>query len=145
MYVDGLTQRTPLKIKLNIPDNFGRLTNEIELAMFRMVQECLTNVLRHSGSDIAEIRITRNSHQVTLEIQDHGKGISDEKLAALNECALGVGIRGMRERVRHLNGEMKVHSASPGTTVAIMLPISVANASVPIVDADDFSAAMRIA
>lgn len=145
LYVDGLMQRTPLKIKLNISDNFGRLTNEIELAMFRMVQESLTNVLRHSGSDVAEIRITRNSDRVTVEIEDHGKGISDEKLAALNESAPGVGIRGMRERARHLNGEMKVHSTSSGTTVSITLPIHDAQPSVPTEDADDCSAAVRIA
>ncbi|HLZ40769.1 MAG TPA: response regulator [Candidatus Sulfotelmatobacter sp.] len=145
MYVDGLTQRTRLKIALNIPDNFGRLNHEIELTMFRIVQESLTNVIRHSGSETAEIRITRSSDQVTLEIKDQGKGISDENLAALNEFAPGVGIRGMRERVRHLSGEMKVHSTSPGTTVSIRLPIHGANASVPAEDADDFNAAMRIA
>lgn len=145
MYVEGLTQRTRLKIVLNISDNFGRLSNEIELTMFRIVQESLTNVLRHSGSETAEIGITRSPDQVSLEIKDQGKGISDEKLAALNECAPGVGIRGMRERVRHLNGEMKVYSTSPGTTVTIRLPIHGANASVPAEGTDAFTAAMRIA
>jgi len=139
--VDGLIQRAPLKVRLSISDNFGRLPKEIELAMFRMVQEGLTNVLRHSGSDSAEIKITRNPRRVTLEIQDRGRGIPDEKLVAINEGASGVGIRGMRDRVRHLNGEANVYSNQSGTTVSITLPTYGINASSE--DADDFSAVVQ--
>jgi signal transduction histidine kinase len=123
-YIDGLTQRTPLKIQLEIPQEFGRLPQAIELAMFRIVQECLTNVLRHSGSQVAEIRISRDAETVNLEIEDRGRGISKEKLALINEGGSGVGIRGMRDRVRHLKGEMRVESGESGTTVSISLPVS---------------------
>jgi len=121
-YIDGLNQRTPLKINLSISEDFGRLSRETELAMFRIVQESLSNVLRHSGSDIAEIRVSRHDRGVTLEVEDHGRGIGTEKLAAINEGGSGVGVRGMRDRVRHLNGEMKLESTDSGTTVSISLP-----------------------
>ena len=121
-YIDGLGQRTPLKIDLSISEDFGRLSRETELAMFRIVQESLSNVLRHSGSDIAEIRVSRYDRGVTLEVEDHGRGIGTEKLAAINEGGSGVGVRGMRDRVRHLNGEMKLESTDSGTTVSISLP-----------------------
>jgi len=121
-YIDGLNQRTPLKIDLSISEDFGRLSRETELAMFRIVQESLSNVLRHSGSDIAEIRVSRYDRGVTLEVEDHGRGIGTEKLAAINEGGSGVGVRGMRDRVRHLNGEMKLESTDSGTTVSISLP-----------------------
>ncbi len=143
MYVDGLIQRTPLKVTLSISDNFGRLPKEVELAMFRMVQESLTNVLRHSGSESAEIRITRSPSRVTLEILDHGKGIPHEKLIAINEGASGVGIRGMRDRVRHLSGEMKVYSNESGTTVSITFPAYGINSSPLPGDANDFSAMVQ--
>ncbi len=142
LYVDGLTQRTPLKVKLSVSEDFGRLPTETELALFRMVQESLTNVLRHSGSDTAEIKVTRNPDRVTLEIRDYGKGISDEKLAAIQRGGSGVGIQGMRDRVRHLNGEMNVHSSASGTTVSISLPAQPADLSPATEDAVDFSGAV---
>jgi signal transduction histidine kinase len=85
-YVDGLNQRTPLKIDLSISEDFGRLPRETELAMFRIVQESLSNVLRHSGSDVAKIRIRRLDNRVTLEVDDQGRGIAAEKLADINEA-----------------------------------------------------------
>jgi len=121
-YIEGLAQRTSLKIELHIPDNFERLPPETELAMFRIVQESLTNVLRHAGSDIAIIRISREPDEVTVEIEDHGKGISEEKLAAINQGGSGVGICGMRDRVRHLGGQMQMNSTPSGTIVSFKLP-----------------------
>jgi signal transduction histidine kinase len=96
----------------------------MELAIFRIVQECLTNVHRHSDSKIARIRIARNSHAVIVDVQDEGKGISSEKLAELQSQGGGVGIRGMRERVFQLGGELKIHSMDGGTTVSITLPFA---------------------
>jgi len=90
--------------------------------MFRIVQESLTNVLRHAGSDIAIIRISREPDEVTVEIEDHGKGISEEKLAAINQGGSGVGICGMRDRVRHLGGQMQMNSTPSGTIVSFKLP-----------------------
>ena len=129
-YVDGLMKRTSLTIDLKIPDEFGRMTQEIELAIFRIVQESLTNVLRHSGSESAEIRLTQNEGRVTVEIQDRGKGIPAEQLAAIQERGSGVGLRGMRDRVRHFHGEMKLASTESGTTVSITLPTQ--NAPLPV-------------
>ncbi len=140
-YTDGLMQRTPLKIELNVSEEFGRLPREVELAMFRIVQESLTNVLRHSGSDIAKIRITRGADRVTLEIEDHGRGISEQKLAAIHEGGSGLGTRGMRDRVRHLNGEMDVHSTSSGTRVSISLPTEGLNLTSVVEKSDDLSPA----
>jgi len=122
-YIEGLAERSQLKIDLSMADDFGRLAREMELTMFRIVQECLTNILRHSGSDRAEIRIARDAGKVSLAVQDHGKGIPEQKLAAINDGGSGVGIRGMRDRVRQLNGDLKVQSGPLGTTIAIDLPL----------------------
>jgi signal transduction histidine kinase/DNA-binding response OmpR family regulator len=126
-YVEGLAERSHLTITLDISEKFGRLPREMELAMFRIVQECLTNILRHSGSQDAEITVTRNRSTVALKIQDHGKGIPGAKLAALNDGGSGLGTRGMRDRVRQLNGRIQLESDRSGTTVSIELPISVEN------------------
>jgi PAS domain S-box-containing protein len=110
-YVDGLAERSGLSIELNIPDNLERLAPEVELAIFRLVQECLTNIHRHSGSKTAVIRIAREPDKIYAEVQDHGKGISQDRLA------VGVGIRGMRERVRQSHGELTVDSNALGTKI----------------------------
>jgi signal transduction histidine kinase len=122
-YVDGLAERSHLQITLNISVKFGRLAHEMELAMFRIIQECLTNILRHSGSTAAAISIVRDRTSVAMKIQDHGKGIPKAKLAALNNGNSGMGIRGMRDRVRQLNGRMRVESDPSGTTISITLPL----------------------
>ncbi len=122
-YVDGLAERSHLQITLNISGKFGRLAHEMELAMFRIIQECLTNILRHSGSTAAAISIVRDRTSVAMKIQDHGKGIPKAKLAALNNGNSGMGIRGMRDRVRQLNGRMRVESDPSGTTISITLPL----------------------
>ena len=117
-YIDGLTERSALTIEVNIADNLERLAPEVELAIFRLVQECLTNIHRHSGSKTAVIRISRQSDKVCAEVQDHGKGISPERLA------VGVGIRSMRERVRQSGGELIVDSNSLGTKITAIFPTS---------------------
>ena len=109
-YIQGLMERSSLDIELNTSEGFGRLPAEIELALFRIVQECLTNIHRHSGSKNARIRMTRNADVVSLEIQDEGKGIPDAKLAGLKGQCSGVGIAGIRERVRHFGGAVTIQS-----------------------------------
>ncbi|HZS71013.1 MAG TPA: PAS domain S-box protein [Candidatus Acidoferrum sp.] len=123
-YVAGLMDRGLLEINLTIPENFGRLSSEMELVLFRIVQEALTNVHRHSGSKTAEIRICRDSNRVALEIQDHGRGIPAEKLSHVQASGTGVGLRGMRERVRQLHGLLVIDSGPAGTTIRVNLPIS---------------------
>ena len=122
-YVRGLKDRSGLEVTLVISEDFGRLSHEIELTIFRIVQECLTNVHRHSGSKVAEIRVARSAQAVLLEVQDHGGGITPEKLLDIQSRGSGVGIRGMRERVTQLGGEMKIESAGGGTKISVMLPL----------------------
>ncbi|MGA2813750.1 MAG: PAS domain S-box protein [Candidatus Acidiferrum sp.] len=122
-YIRGLQERSGLDITLDIPEDFGRLSHETELVIFRIVQESLTNVHRHSGSKVARIRISRDARNVALEIQDEGAGIPREKLLEIQSRGAGVGIRGMRERVLQCKGQMKIQSEGRGTTLLISLPI----------------------
>jgi PAS domain S-box-containing protein len=123
-YIQGLAERSDLKIELFIPKDFRRLPGDTEVAIFRIVQECLTNIHRHSGSKTATIRLSTDSNGVSLEIQDEGKGIPAEKLTGIQTQRSGVGIAGIRERVRHLKGVMNVQSSSKGTKVSITIPIT---------------------
>ncbi|MGO9519902.1 MAG: PAS domain S-box protein [Candidatus Korobacteraceae bacterium] len=121
-YIQGLMERSGLEIILEIPQVFGRLPRDMELTIFRLVQECLTNVHRHSRSKTASIRIGRDDHMVTLEVQDRGVGISPEKLAEIQSGGSGVGIRGMRERVHQFHGALNTESDSTGTRVFVTIP-----------------------
>jgi PAS domain S-box-containing protein len=121
-YVDGLAQRSDLKIDLNVPEQFERLPEEMELAVFRIVQESLTNVHRHSGSKTAKIRVGREEELISVEIQDRGRGMSPERLTEVQRHGAGVGIRGMRERLRPFGGELTVDSNALGTRICATLP-----------------------
>jgi signal transduction histidine kinase len=123
-YVDGFSERSKIKVDLDIPKEFGRLSDEMEIAIFRMVQECLTNIHRHSGGTSAAIRVHEQDRHLRVEIQDHGKGISLEKQAQLTSSSrTGVGFRGMRERLRQLGGNLEIRSDSTGTAVTATLPL----------------------
>jgi PAS domain S-box-containing protein len=130
-YIDGLAERSGLNIDLNIPDDLGRLAPEVELAIFRLVQECLTNIHRHSESKTAVIRIAREADKIYAEVQDHGKGISQERLAEVQSRGAGVGIRGMRERVRQSHGELTVDSNALGTKITAIFPAEAPAAKQP--------------
>jgi PAS domain S-box-containing protein len=121
-YVEGLSERSGLKINLDLPQDLGRFSRDAELVVFRVVQECLTNIHRHSGSKTAAIRLRLADGIVSVEVQDSGKGMSIEKLTEIESSASGVGVRGMRERVRQLGGRIHIHSNDSGTTVSIALP-----------------------
>jgi PAS domain S-box-containing protein len=122
-FLRGLTERSGLDISFNISEEFGRLPRDMELAVFRLVQECLTNVHRHSGSKSAVIQIFRESDRVLVEVRDHGKGIPPERLAEIQSKGSGVGIRGMRERLRQFHGDMNIHSTGAGTTILVAIPV----------------------
>ena len=122
-YVQGLAERSELKIDLKIPENFGRLSSELELVIFRLVQECLTNIHRHSGSKTALIRVGREADKIYLEVQDHGKGMSQKQLAEVQSQGVGVGIRGMRERLRQFHGVLTIESDALGTKIVATLPV----------------------
>jgi PAS domain S-box-containing protein len=122
-YVEGLRERSGLEVTLAIPEKFERLRVDIELVIFRIVQESLTNVHRHSGSKTAFVRLSREVDQIVVEIQDQGRGISRERVAEIQSQSAGVGISGMRERLRHFNGELLVESNATGTKILANLPL----------------------
>jgi PAS domain S-box-containing protein len=122
-YVQGLTERSSLQIDLKVSENFGRLPSEIELVIFRVVQESLTNIHRHSGSKTALIRLEREESKVHVEVEDQGRGMSPERLAEIQSQGTGVGISGMRERVRHFRGDLVIESNGFGTKVHVTLPL----------------------
>lgn len=122
-YIGGLADRSGLDISFRISEEFGRLPREMELAVFRLVQECLTNIHRHSESRSATIEILRDPERVLVEVRDQGKGIPKEKLAEIQSRGAGVGIRGMRERLRQFQGEVIIDSPGAGTTVIATIPI----------------------
>jgi PAS domain S-box-containing protein len=122
-FVQGLAERSGLEIDLQVPANFGRLPSEMEVVIFRLVQECLTNIHRHSGSKVALIRVEREENAIRVQVEDQGMGMSPERLAAIQSQGTGVGIRGMRERVRHLRGDLVIESNGSGTKVYATLPL----------------------
>jgi len=122
LYLRGLKERSGLDSTLSISDDFGRLSRDMELAVFRIVQECLTNVHRHAESTKATVRIKCDDKQVYVEVQDNGKGMPPDKLRQIQSQGSGVGIRGMRERVRQLNGHLEIQSNIHGTKVSVIFP-----------------------
>ena len=126
IYLDGFADRSKIRVDLEIPDDFGRLSQELETAIFRIVQESVTNIHRHSGSPVARIHISRLGSEVRVEVEDKGKGIPLEKRSAMASTGMvGVGIRGMRERIRQLGGTLEISSGSNGrgTLIVARLPI----------------------
>jgi len=123
-YVKGFTKRSGIQVELDLPPRRGRLARDIELVLFRVVQESLTNIQRHSGSQQAKIRVIRNSH-LTLEISDVGRGLSATKQSGSDEARLevGVGIPSMQERVKLIGGLLEIDSTSQGTRVRVTIPL----------------------
>jgi two-component system NarL family sensor kinase len=122
-YVEGFSQRSKIQVELDLPAGEARLPRDLELVIFRIVQESLTNVHRHSGSPSAKISIRRAVGSIVLEIRDVGKGISSERQVELTTARAGVGVRGMEERVRQFGGTLEVRSNENVTIVAVTLPI----------------------
>jgi PAS domain S-box-containing protein len=119
-YAEGFGRRSGIAVTTDIPEDLPRFSSDIETALFRITQEALANIHRHSGSSTASIRVALAQGRIELEIQDQGHGIPDEVLN--NPARLGVGVRGMTERVRLLGGEIHVESGEGGTTVRAELP-----------------------
>jgi PAS domain S-box-containing protein len=124
-YVDGFSQRSKISVEIDLAHELGRLPKELELVIFRVVQEGLTNVHRHSGSSSAKIQLRRSNDAVHFEISDAGKGIHPDRERELTMAKAGVGIRGMEERVRQFGGTFEIHSDPQGTKVRVMLPLDV--------------------
>ncbi len=130
-HVDGFRQRSGIRVTFTAPANLGRLARDIELVLFRVLQESLTNVHRHSGSTTAHVALKIENGAAILEVQDQGKGIAATARGTLQGTAqrnqagdaFGVGLRGMKERVHHVGGTLDLISSSKGTTVRASVPV----------------------
>ena len=124
-YVDGFAQRSHIQVHLDLPGKLGRLDTDIETALFRVVQEALTNVHRHSSASEVDIRLLVHTKHIQLNVSDNGKGMPKDRLQLVLEsgCGTGVGLAGMRERVRDLGGSMEIKSDDAGTTIIINIPL----------------------
>jgi PAS domain S-box-containing protein len=124
-YAEGFARRTGIRVDLDLPDDLRRLPHEAETALFRVAQECLSNIQRHSGSPVAKIRIRRDPDAVILEVEDEGRGFPP---AAQEEgrigSRMGLGLKGMKERIRHLGGCLETSSSSHGTIIRASLPLA---------------------
>ena len=128
-FTDGFSQRSGIQVSVDVSPNLQRLDKDMEIAVFRVLQECLTNIHRHSGSKTARIRLAADQNQVSIEVSDDGGGIPPEKRELINSAGLsGVGLRGMRERLRAFGGSLDVRSGSSGTIVTAVFPLAPAQA-----------------
>jgi PAS domain S-box-containing protein len=121
-YIDGFAQRSKIEAALDIPENLRRFPQDVEIAIFRAVQECLTNIHRHSGSRSCTVKIAQDEDHLYVEVRDSGRGIPKDKLLTLKSSG-GVGLRGMQERLRQLGGTLEIDSNENGTIVTATLPI----------------------
>jgi signal transduction histidine kinase len=120
-FVDGLVSRSNLQVNLTMDADVDRLPDDVELTLFRVLQEALTNILRHSGSERADVTLKRQNDRVFLTVRDYGSGIPTEAVQQ-RRVASGVGLAGMRERVLELGGDFAV-TTNAGTTVSVSIPI----------------------
>ena len=123
-FVEGYGQRSGVKVTLDTPEDFGRLPDAIELALFRVLQEALANVHRHSGASEAHVLVRQNNNQVVLEVRDNGRGLPEDILRQFDDTGVGtgVGLGGIRERARELGGKLTLQSDSSGTLLSIVIP-----------------------
>jgi PAS domain S-box-containing protein len=123
-YVDGLVKRSNIQVTLSVtPAIFARLPRDIEITIFRLVQESLTNIYKHANSDSARVEIDKQPECVLVRVRDYGKGVAQVTNIRDRTSSLGVGIAGMRERVRQFGGELTVTRAEPGTLVEAKIPL----------------------
>lgn len=123
-FIDGMTKRSNIDIALTVrPQNFPRLSSEIETTVFRVVQEALTNVFRHAQSQSARVELEKQAEWITVRIRDYGKGVPEEMGLFSTVSRIGVGIAGMRERLRQFGGDLSVRRSEPGTLVEARIPL----------------------
>jgi len=123
-YAGGFAERSGINVDLDLPESVERLPLETETVLFRVVQESLTNIHRHAGSETARIRLRRDPETLVLEVEDRGHGIPNASLKRITSGGGGVGIAGMSERVEQLRGRLEVTSSDHGTTVRVRLPLA---------------------
>jgi signal transduction histidine kinase len=123
-YVEGLTKRSGIGASLDVqPPDFPRLSSEVETAVFRIVQEALTNVFRHSGARKVKVSLTQKEGAIIVAVRDDGKGIG-KKVVDLEPGSVGVGIGGMKQRAKEFGGELRLINTQPGTLVELTIPSS---------------------
>lgn len=122
-YVEGFSERSGIAVNLDMPATLNRLPAEMETSLFRLVQEGLTNIHRHSASQTAEISLVCNGDGLHLKIEDHGKGMSPAEVSGKNGTGVGVGLASMRERVRELGGALEISSEAGRTQIHVSLPV----------------------
>jgi signal transduction histidine kinase len=124
-YAAGFAERSGIKVDLDLPPNLERLGLDTETALFRIVQESLTNIHRHARSETARIRLRRDAETLVLQIEDRGHGIPNATLTHITSggAGVGVGIAGMSERIEQLGGRLEITSSDRGTTVRARLPL----------------------
>lgn len=121
-FLEGLSERSGIEIRLEVePADVGRLKSEVETAIFRIVQEALTNMFRHSGARNGIVRLIEKEGKIVVTIRDDGKGI-EEEVIQLRPESVGIGIGGMRQRVNELGGSLRLANANPGTIVEVIIP-----------------------
>jgi signal transduction histidine kinase len=122
-YVDGFNKRSPIQVKLQLPEGI-RLPGSVEIVLFRILQESLTNITKHAGSATVDVLLQLDQNVISLSVRDYGKGISAETLAKMNGSGsdVGVGIAGMRERLKELGGRLEIESDSTGTLLKAYVP-----------------------
>jgi len=123
-YIEGFVERSGIRVELDLDPKLPRLSQETETAIFRIVQESLTNIHRHSGSESAVIRVEYGEGTIKIEIRDAGRGISQFDPKRKMPARVGVGVQGMQERVRQLAGQFEIQSSKAGTVVTVALPTS---------------------
>jgi signal transduction histidine kinase len=125
-YVEGLAKRSGIEVKVDLDDAGARISKSAELAFFRVLQESLTNVLRHSGSKSVDITLEVESDMATLTIRDYGKGIPGHTLSSFREtgAGVGVGLGGMKQRIHEFGGRLQISSDGSGTSVSATLPLA---------------------
>src|SRR5271156_5674980 len=123
-YVDGFNKRSPIQVRLEFPEGV-RLPSSVEIVLFRVLQESLTNITKHAGATTVDVLLQADPTAISLSVRDYGRGISAERLAKMNGSGsdVGVGIAGMRERLKELGGRLEIESDSTGTLLKASVPL----------------------
>ncbi len=133
-YLEGLSERSGIKIKLEVdPSDIGRLKPDLETAVFRIIQEALTNMFRHSGASHGRVSLNQKEGHIVVTVADDGKGL-DDRVVQLRPESVGVGIGGMRQRVNELGGRMRLANANPGTIVEVVVPCRKPESPIPMIE-----------
>jgi signal transduction histidine kinase len=121
--VDGFSERAGIKVSLNTPDRIERLPSNVEIALFRIIQEALNNIHRHSGAGTAQVEVKTMDGSLLLKISDDGHGMKVSGSPHSESTRLGVGLLGMRERLSQLGGHLTINSGEKGTSIEAKIPL----------------------